>query len=38
MTRYREYQAWLAGQPVGGTFRLVGAFLRLASDSCLTRS
>ena len=38
MTRYREYQAWLAGQPVGGTFRRAGAFLRLASDHCLTRS
>jgi hypothetical protein len=38
MTRYREYQAWLAGQPVGDTFRRAAAFLRLASDNCLTRS
>jgi len=27
LTRYREYQAWLADQPVGDTFRLAGAFL-----------
>ncbi len=38
MTRYREYQAWLASQPVGETFRRAATFLRLASDSCLTRS
>jgi hypothetical protein len=37
MTRYREYQAWLAGQPIGETFRHAAAFLRLASESCLTR-
>jgi len=38
MTRYREYQARLAGQPVGDTFRRAAAFLRLASESCLARS
>ena len=27
MTRYREYQAWLAGQPVSDTFRRAAAFL-----------
>ena len=32
MTRYRDYQAWLAGQPVGGTFGRAVAFLGLASD------
>ena len=37
MTRYREYQARLADQPVGDTFRCAAAFLRAASDSCLTR-
>jgi len=35
MTRYREYQAWLAVQPVGDTFRRAAAFLRRASESCL---
>ena len=38
MTRYREYQAWLAGQSVGETFGRAAAFLRLASDRCLTPS
>jgi len=38
MTRYREYQARLAGQPVGDTFRRAAAFLRQAWESCLTRS
>jgi hypothetical protein len=38
MTRYREYQARLAGQPVGETFRRAAAFLRLASESCLAHS
>jgi len=38
MTRYREYQAWLAGQPVGETFRRAAAFLRRASESCLAHS
>jgi hypothetical protein len=37
MTRYREYQARLAGQPIGETFTLAAAFLRLASESCLAR-
>jgi hypothetical protein len=37
MTRYREYQARLAGQAIGETFTLAAAFLRLASESCLTR-
>ena len=35
MTRYREYQAHLAGKPVGDTFRRAAAFLRLASDGSL---
>ena len=30
-TRYRQYQAHLAGQPVGETFRRAVAFLRLAA-------
>ena len=38
MTRYREYQAWLAAQPVGETFRRAAAFLRRASAGCLTHS
>jgi hypothetical protein len=38
MTRYREYQAWLADQLVGDTFRLAAAFLRRASDTCLEPS
>jgi hypothetical protein len=38
LTRYREYQAWLADQPVGDTFRLAGAFLRQASETCLAPS
>jgi hypothetical protein len=38
MTRYREYQAWLAVQPVGDTFRCAAAFLRRASESCLAHS
>jgi len=37
MTRYREYQARLAGQPIGETFARAAAFLRLASDASLTR-
>jgi len=36
MTRYREYQAQLAARPVGETFRRAAAFLRRASESCLT--
>ena len=32
MTRYRAYQAQLAGQPVGATFRRAAAFLRLAAE------
>ena len=32
MTRYREYQARLAGHPVGETFRCAAAFLHRASD------
>jgi hypothetical protein len=35
MTRYREYQAHLAGKLVGDTFRRAAAFLRLASDGSL---
>ncbi len=38
MTRYREYQAQLAAQPVGGTFRRATAFLKLASEGCLSHS
>jgi hypothetical protein len=37
MTRYREYQARLAGTPVGETFSRTAAFLRLASDGSLSR-
>lgn len=37
MTRYRAYQSRLAGQPIGETFARAAAFLRLASDSSLTR-
>jgi hypothetical protein len=36
LTRYHEYQAQLAAQPVGGTFRLAAAFLRQASTGCLS--
>ena len=36
MTRYRQYQAQLAARPVGETFRCAAAFLRQASESCLT--
>ena len=32
MTRYREYQARLANQPIGETFGRAAAFLQLASD------
>jgi hypothetical protein len=38
MTRYRAYQARLAGQPIGEAFGRAAAFLRLASDDSLTRS
>lgn len=38
MARYREYQAWLAGQPVGETFQRAATFLRGASAGCLTPS
>jgi hypothetical protein len=38
MTRYRDYQAHLAGKPVGETFRRAAAFLRLASESNLSHS
>ena len=37
ITRYREYQARLAGHPVGETFRCAAAFLYRASESCLAR-
>jgi hypothetical protein len=36
MIRYREYQAWLADRPVGEIFQRAAAFLRRASDGCLT--
>jgi hypothetical protein len=38
MTRYRDYQARLAGQPTGETFGRAAAFLGLASDGSLTRN
>jgi len=38
MTRYREYQAWLAGQPVGEPFRRAAAFIHQAAAGRLTRS
>ncbi len=38
MTRYRAYQAQLAGQPIGETFSRATAFLRLAAEgSSLSR-
>jgi hypothetical protein len=37
MTRYREYQARLADQPVGETFRCAATFLGHASENCLAR-
>ena len=38
MTRYLEYQARLAGTPIGETFARAAAFLRLACDGSLTRT
>ncbi len=39
MTRYRAYQAQLAGQPIGETFSQATAFLRLAAEgSSLSRT
>ena len=38
MSRYREYQAHLAGRPVGETFRRAAAFLGLASEGSLRGS
>jgi hypothetical protein len=38
MTRYLDYQARLAGKPVGETFRCSSAFLRLASEAGLSHS
>jgi hypothetical protein len=38
MTRYRDYQARLAGTPVGETFACAAAFLRLATNGSLTHS
>jgi len=38
MTRYREYQARLAGKAIGETFARAAAFLRLASDGSLSNS
>ena len=39
MSRYRAYQAQLAGQPIGETFRRATAFLRLAAEgSSLSRT
>ena len=38
MTRYREYQAWLAHTAIGETFGRAAAFLRLASDGSFSHS
>jgi hypothetical protein len=38
MTRYREYQAQLAGNPVGDIFQCAAAFLQQASAGCLSHS
>jgi hypothetical protein len=38
MTRYREYQAHLAGRPIGETFRRAAAFLDAAADGSLLTS
>jgi len=38
MTRYREYQAWLADTAIGETFGRAAAFLRLASDGSFSPS
>jgi hypothetical protein len=38
MTRYRAYQAELAGHAVGETFGRAVAFLQLAVDGSLSRS
>ncbi len=37
MTRYRAYQAQLAGQPIGETFSRATAFLRLAAEGSSLR-
>ena len=36
MARYRAYQAWLAGQPVGDTFNRAAGFLTVADSSAGT--
>jgi hypothetical protein len=38
MTRYRAYQAQLAGHTVGETFGLAAAFLQRAVDGSLSRN
>jgi hypothetical protein len=38
MTRYRAYQAELAGHTVGETFGRAAAFLQLAADGSLSRN
>jgi hypothetical protein len=38
MTRYRAYQAQLAGRPIGGTFSQAAAFLQTAAKSSLSPS
>ena len=38
MTRYRSYQAELAGRAVGESFTRASAFLQLAADSSLSRA
>ena len=37
LTRYRAYQARLVGHPVGETFTLATAFLRLVAEGTLSR-
>jgi hypothetical protein len=36
MTRYRAYQAEMAGRPIGGTFSVATDFVRRASDTSLS--
>jgi len=38
LTRYRAYQAELAGHPVGETFTQATAFLRLVAEGNLSRT
>jgi hypothetical protein len=38
LTRYRAYQARLAGHPVGETFTQAAKFLRLVAEGSLSRT